>query len=76
MYATFALREQVGGRGEPDLSYWILDDDERWHDVVRNDGGSYRPGGPDDMQAKKGESKEAFADRVESAAKKWKRENA
>ena len=76
MYATFALREQVGGRGEPSLESWILNDDERWHDVVRCDGGSYRAGGPADMEAKKGESKKAFAARVETAAKKWERENA
>ena len=73
MYATFALREQVGGRGSPYLNYWILEDDENWHDVIRGDGGSYRPGGPKGMRAKKGESKEAFAARIMSAAAKWER---
>lgn len=76
MYATFALREQVGGRGEPYCYYWILEDDENWHDAVRGDVGSYRSGGPADMEAKKGESKKAFSARVKAAVKKWELENA
>lgn len=71
MYATFALREEVGGRGEPYLCSWILQDDKEWHDVVRGDGGSYRSGGPDDLEMNPGESETEFSQRVDQYMSEW-----
>lgn len=65
MYATFALQEQVGGRGKPFLVYWILEDDEQWHNVVRGDGHSYRPSGRLDMKMYSGETKEQFIEKIQ-----------
>ncbi len=71
MYATFAMRAQIGGRGKPFCEYWILEDDQSWHDVVRGDGGSYSGGGPDDLEMKPGESKKAFETRVQESMFEW-----
>jgi len=71
MYTTFAMQQQVGGRGNPFLQYWILEDDKCWHDVVRGDGGSYSGGGPNDIEAMPGETVNAFAKRVKGIVDKW-----
>lgn len=73
MYATFALRWNFGDREVCD--WWILEDDERWHDVVRGDGGSYSPGGPGDIEAIPGETREDFKIRAKAAARTWAKEN-
>ncbi len=70
-YATFAMRAQVGGRGKPFPQYWILKDNELWHDVVRGDGGSYSDGGPSDLEMKTGESKKEFETRVQKYMSEW-----
>jgi hypothetical protein len=73
--ASFALREQVGGRGEPYLTYEILRPWERWHDKVRGDGGSYRSGGPKDVFSFPNESLANFQQRVSQIAKEWEEES-
>jgi len=75
MKAIFALRAQIGGRGRPALDWWVLGEDENWGDIVRGDGGSYSPGGPNDLFSTPGESVEAFRERVRSEAKRWDSEN-
>ena len=74
-FVAFALREQVGGRGNPYLCFWILQAEESWHDAVAGDGGSYRSGGPQEFESKFGESLEEFEQRVESAIKEWENQN-
>lgn len=74
MYATFAARWNFG---DPEIiEYWILNKDQRWHDVVRGDGGSYSPGGPPDIDSEPGESREAFEIRVRSYLADWERQQA
>lgn len=73
MYATFALRWNFG---DPEvMEYWILDDDERWHDIVRGDGGTYSPSGISEMEALPRETRAAFRDRVKARVKQWEAEN-
>jgi broad specificity phosphatase PhoE len=69
--AVFALREQVGGRGLPYLTYEILSQEETWHEKVQGDGGSYRPGGPESIESSPGESLKEFEKRVSQVANAW-----
>jgi broad specificity phosphatase PhoE len=73
MYATFALRWNFGDT--ECLDWWILQDDDRWHDIVRGDGGSYSPGGPGDIESEPGETEETFKARVKEAARSWAKEH-
>ena len=66
-YATFAMKWNYGD--SPVCVWWILQNDESWHDVVRGDGSSYSPGGPEDMLPMDGESMAEFRNRVDTAAR-------
>lgn len=63
MYAAFAIDQSTNS-----VEYWILEDDERWSEVVRGDGASYRPASKNFEYPLEGESKEDFEKRVETIA--------
>lgn len=69
--AEFSLQEQFGGRGEPFVVFHILGPEERWHDAVRGDGHSYRPGGPETIYQNVGESDDVFYRRASERAQNW-----
>lgn len=71
IYATFALQEQIGGRGDPFIVWWIMEEEDDWHEIVRGDGHCYRGGGPDDIEALQGETPNEFVKRIKFAVKKW-----
>ena len=56
----------VVSQGEPYVTVHVLDDDTRWHDVVRGDGHSYHPSGkePDTLYQKADESYKEFKARA------------
>lgn len=63
MYAAYAVDQKSNS-----VEYWILQDDEQWHDVVRGDGASYSPASQDFEYPLEGESKEDFERRVAKIA--------
>jgi hypothetical protein len=65
--AVFANRWNFGD--EEYLEWWILSGDERWHDVVAGDGGSYSDVGVADMYPQDGENLQDFKSRVRNFAK-------
>lgn len=63
MYAAFAIDQATNS-----VEHWILEDDERWSEVVRGDGASYRPASKNFEYPLEGESKEEFGKRVAAIA--------
>ncbi len=71
-YATFAWQWNFGD--PPLLDWWILEDDQSWHDAVRGDGHSYGAGPkplPHDMIQEEGESDDGFKERVFSMVRTY-----
>lgn len=64
MYAAFAVDQLTNS-----VEYWILEDDQGWHEVVRGDGASYRPASKNYEYPLEGESREDFEKRIEAIAK-------
>ena len=53
-YGTFAMRWNHGD--PPICEYWVLKEEESWHDAVQGDGSSYIGPGPDDILPHRAES--------------------
>ncbi len=71
---TTMLRAEFAIRQEPRSEYvefWVLKEGESWHNAVRGDGGSYRPGGPETLRQAPGETSAAFQARAEQAARDY-----
>ena len=73
MHATFALRWNYG---DPEVvEYWIIEEDQEWHELVRGDGASYSPGGPRPIHAEPSETRESLTARAKAAAQAWAKEH-
>ena len=68
MYACFATQEAFGIRT---CEFWVLEEDQQWHDAVSCDGGSYSPDGPGFMSALPGETREQLEARAAAATKAY-----
>lgn len=66
--AEFARRTSLP---ECPVLYWILEDYQNWHDVVRGDGGCYSPDGPETCFSLPGETRKLFELRVLNALNSW-----